>query len=126
MGLTPEQIALAARGFGEQKSITFKTLRKLLDLDPNTRFAGVARDKDPGTLRRAPALLRLARSALREALGDAPWNALTKTPEKLDRIAEVLTFREDINRIRQGLEEIGARAVRRGKTCRSHAGGGVQ
>jgi CRISPR-associated endonuclease Csn1 len=40
-------------------------------------------------------------------LGDAPWNSLRNTPEKIDRIAEVLVFREDIERIREGLREIG-------------------
>ena len=106
-GLSPEQVGLAARGFGQRKSITFKTLRKLLDLDPNTRFAGVARDKESWDVAARAGAAAAGAHALREALGDAPWNALAKTPEKLDRIAEVLTFREDIDRIRQGLEEIG-------------------
>ena len=45
--------------------------------------------------------------ALREALGEAPWASLMRTPEKLDRIAEVLSFREDFARIAEGLREIG-------------------
>ncbi len=106
-GLTPEEIALAARGFGEQKSVTFKTLRKLLDLDPNARFAGVSPDKEALDVVARSGAAAAGTSALREALGAAPWNALVKTPEKLDRVAEVLTFREDIGRIRQGLQEIG-------------------
>ena len=104
--LTPEQIALAARGFGEQKSVTFKTLRNLLGLDPNTRFAGVARDKEGWDVAARAGAAAEGTCTLRKVLGSAPWNALTKTPEKLDRIAEVLTFREDVERIRQGLEEI--------------------
>src|SRR5262249_16003035 len=44
---------------------------------------------------------------LREVLGAGPWHSLLKTPEKLDRIAEILTFREDLTSIRKGLAEIG-------------------
>ena len=94
--LTPEQIAKTARGFGEQKSVTFKTLRKLLDLDPNTRFAGVPRDNEGWDVVARTGAAAEGTCTLRQVLGDAPWRALAKTPEKLDRIAEVLTFREDI------------------------------
>ena len=43
---------------------------------------------------------------LRDTLGDAPWQSLARTPEKLDRIAEVLSFRDDFDSIRKGLDEI--------------------
>ena len=36
-----------------------------------------------------------------------PGSLLVKTPHKLDRIAEVISFREDLDNIRTGLEEIG-------------------
>ncbi len=58
-------------------------------------------------MRRAPEPRRPAQGAARgpgrravERVGQSPG-------EKLDRIAEVLTFREDMDRIRQGLEEVG-------------------
>ena len=105
--LTPEEIARAARGFGEQKSITFKTLRKLLDLDPNTRFAGISPDKEGLDVAARTGAAAAGTFALRDALCGAPWNALARTPEKLDRIAEVLTFREDIGRIEEGLQDNG-------------------
>src|SRR6185312_9401436 len=44
---------------------------------------------------------------LKDALGDAPWRSLLRMPEKLDRIAEILSFREDMGSIRAGLDEIG-------------------
>src|SRR5262249_56030558 len=44
---------------------------------------------------------------LRGGGGGGPWHSLLKAPEKLDRIAEILTFREDLTSIRKGLVEIG-------------------
>jgi CRISPR-associated endonuclease Csn1 len=111
--LTPDEIALAAKGFGEnKKTITFKSLRETLDLDPNARFAGIAKDKE-NTLDVAARTGGAAygTKTLKDALGDAPWQSLIKTPEKLDRIAEVLSFREDIDSIRTGLDEIGLDAI---------------
>lgn len=101
--LTPAQIAAASADFGGQRGMTFKCLRKLIDLGDDDRFDGVPPDEEgkrdtvarsgdtaPGTY------------ALRKVLGDA-WRTLLATPDKLDRIAFVLTFREDIESIRKGL-----------------------
>jgi len=107
--LTRDEIALAAKGFGQsKKSITFKSLRDALDLDPNARFAGIAKEKE-STLDVAARTGGAASGTktLKDALGDAPWKSLIKTPEKLDRIAEVLSFREDLDNIRKGLDQIG-------------------
>ena len=88
----------AAKGFGEtKKTITFTSLRETLDLDPNARFAGIPKDKE----NKLDVAARTGGAAygtktLKDVLGDAPWQSLIKTPEKLDRIAEVLSFREDI------------------------------
>jgi CRISPR-associated endonuclease Csn1 len=107
--LTKEEIALAVKGFGEiKKTITFKSLREVLDLDPNARFSGIAKEKE-STLDVAARTGGAAHGTktLKDALGDAPWRSLLRTPEKLDRIAEVLSFREDMNSIRSGLDEVG-------------------
>jgi CRISPR-associated endonuclease Csn1 len=107
--LTQEEIALAVKGFGEiKKTITFKSLREALDLDPNARFSGIAKEKE-STLDVAARTGGAAHGTktLKDALGDAPWRSLSRTPEKLDRIAEVLSFREDMNSIRSGLDQIG-------------------
>lgn len=111
--LTAEEISLAARGFGEsKKTITFKSLRETLDLDPNARFSGIAKEKE-GTLDVAARTGGAAygTKTLKDVLGDAPWRSLSRTPEKLDRIVEILSFREDLGSIRTGLEEIGLDAV---------------
>jgi len=107
--LTTDEIALATKSFGEtKKSITFKSLRDTLDLDPNARFAGIAKEKE-NTLDIAARTGGAAygTKTLKDVLGDGPWQSLAKTPEKLDRIAEVLSFREDIDSIRKGLDETG-------------------
>ena len=83
-------------------------MRETLDLDPNARFAGIPKDKES----KLDVAARTGGAAygtktLKDALGEAPWQSLLKTPEKLDRIAEVLTFREDLDSICKGLDEIG-------------------
>jgi CRISPR-associated endonuclease Csn1 len=105
--LTPEEIGVAAREFGEQKGVTYKTLRRLLDLDPNARFGGIARDKESIDVTARAGNAATGTWALRDALAEAAWQSLRKTPAKLDRIAEILSFREDFSSIRRGLTEIG-------------------
>jgi CRISPR-associated endonuclease Csn1 len=111
--LTTDEIALASNGFGEAtKTISFASLRKTLDLDPNARFAGIPKDKES----KLDVAARTGGAAygtktLKDALGDSPWQSLMKTPEKLDRIAEILSFREDFDSIRKGLDEIGLDAI---------------
>jgi CRISPR-associated endonuclease Csn1 len=107
--LTQEEITLAMNGFGETtKTVSFASLRKTLDLDPNARFAGIPKEKE-GKLDVAARTGGAAygTKTLKDVLGDAPWQSLIRTPEKLDRIAEVLSFREDFDSIRKGLDEIG-------------------
>jgi CRISPR-associated endonuclease Csn1 len=106
--LTPDEITLASSDFGIQRGITYKRLRKVIGLNDDERFTGVlfedegkrdvvARSGDamPGSY------------AIRKVLGDTGWRSLLATPDKLDRIAFVLSFREDIDSIRTGLKEIG-------------------
>lgn len=109
--LTPQEIAIATKNFGEQKNITFKTLRKVLDLDPNARFAGVASDKESIDVAARTGGAAFGTCVLRGVLGNAPWQSLSRTSEKLDRIAEILSFREDMVSIRTGLDEVGLDAV---------------
>jgi CRISPR-associated endonuclease Csn1 len=105
--LLPEEIEIAAAKFGHQKSITYKTLRALLDLDPNARFSGIARDKESFDVAARTGAAAAGTFALRNALGEAAWASLIRAPEKLDRIAEILSFREDFGSIRKGLDRIG-------------------
>lgn len=107
--LMPEEIATACVGFGSQNGMTFKRLRKLLDLDDGTRFEGLPIEEEGKrdvVNRSASNGSMSGTSALRDILGDA-WKTLTSAPDKLDRIAFVLTFREDLGSISTGLEDVG-------------------
>jgi CRISPR-associated endonuclease Csn1 len=105
--LSAEQISLAAADFGHQKSLSYRWLRKTLDLDTGVRFAGVAeKDEKNDFVARSGAAVE-GTYALREVLGDAGWRVLMHNPVMRDRIGEVLTFREDPGSIRRGLEEAG-------------------
>lgn len=105
--LTVEQIAIAADGFGSTASITFKQLRKRLQIEPGIRFEGVAPADESRDVATRTGGAAEGTFALRQALGDAGWHALAAYPEKLDRAAEIMTFREDLDRIRTGLVETG-------------------
>lgn len=103
--LTSDQIKDASTDFGKNKGLTFLRLRKLLDLADADRFDGVSLEDE----KKRDVVARKGSAApgtyaLREALGEA-WRTLL--PDKIDRIAFVLSFREDLDSIRNGLEEIG-------------------
>ncbi len=105
--LTPEQIAKVADNFGAQKKLTWKWLRATLDIPATVRFAGIApKDEIHDFVARTGAAAE-GTATLRKTLGDAAWHRLMQAPERRDRIAEVLTFREDPASVRRGLEEAG-------------------
>ncbi|HEB78845.1 MAG TPA: type II CRISPR RNA-guided endonuclease Cas9 [Rhodospirillales bacterium] len=103
--LTPKQLSAAAKNFGDETKtgkITFKTLRKKIELSSDATFVGVddkAEKKDVSTSKGAAR----GTATLRQVLGAAGWNSLVGAPEILDKIAFVLSFREDYGRIEEGL-----------------------
>jgi len=105
--LTPEQINIAVDDFGKAGAkLTFKHLRQRLNLAIGVRFEGVSlADEIRDVAAREGA--SEGTHALREALGEPGWGSFRACPEKLDRAAEVLTFREDLFRIEEGLRETG-------------------
>lgn len=107
--LSPEEITGATNGFGAQRGMTFGRLRKILDLSPADHFADVppADEAKRDVVNRSSGNGCMQGSAaLRAAIGEAAWKALLATPEKLDRIAAVLSFRETPERIREGIDGI--------------------
>ncbi len=110
--LTPDEIARIDGIFGQGKTggVTYKALRNLLDLADSEKFSGVSAEdeKNDFVARTGKAAEGTAslRTVIVEALGELAWMALLKTPEKLDNIARVLTFRDDLASIRTGLEEL--------------------
>ena len=105
--LTPDQIALASTDFGLKARTTFKEVRKRLDLAPGVKFEGVGPDQEGDDIAARKNGSADGTAALRKALGEPGWRALMPYPEKLDRAAEIITFREDNTEIRQGLQEMG-------------------
>ncbi len=100
--LTPEEVGRVLAAFGKQKTLSFKTLRKLFELDPAVRFAGVPTENEKQDIVARSGGAADGTAALRDALGDTPWQSLVKTPEVLDRVAEIVTFRNDEATIREG------------------------
>lgn len=105
--LTAEQIGRVAADFGESKSITYKTVRRLLDLDSRTRFVGVSEKDEKNDVAARHGKAAEGTYALRNIVGPSGWRMLMHNPVLRDRIAEVLTFREAPERVRAGLVEAG-------------------
>ncbi len=109
--LTSEELARATVSFGATKSVSFKTLRKLLKLRDSETFASIRPEDEKGDVTSRHGETAAGTGTLRGALDGAAWDSLVKTPHKLDRIAEIISFREDLDNIRSGLEEIGLEAA---------------
>lgn len=109
--LTPEQIASFPKDYGSTAKLTYKALRKHLDLDANTRFAGLGRDakqeNNDFVARHGSALAGTAkfRKVLEPAIGVLETRKLLAETAALDRAAEIITFNEDAGLIRKRLTE---------------------
>ncbi len=106
--LSADEIAAASSDFAGQRGLSFKRLRKLIGLPDASRFDGLPPEEEGkrDVVARSGAAAP-GSHALRSALGDAAWNSLRAEPDKLDRVAFVLTFREDVASIRAGLAALG-------------------
>jgi CRISPR-associated endonuclease Csn1 len=105
--LTPEEVGRAAGHFGANKKYSFKALRKVLTLSDTATFADLRLEDEKNDVTSRHGEAAYGTDTLREVLQGAAWESLVKTPAKLDRIAEVISFREDLGNIRKGLDEIG-------------------
>lgn len=110
--LTPDEVAKAARDFGTQNGMTFKRLRGILGLDTEA-FDGVPKDEEGkrDIVNRTPSNgCMQGTNAIRKCLGDELFARLSSSGDQLDRIAFVITFREELASIRRGLEELSLEA----------------
>lgn len=98
-----EQIAKVSNDFGKQKGLTWKWLRRTLDIPPDVRFAGVAEKDEKNDFVARSGNAAEGTYVLRGYLGDG----IARDTALADRIAEILTFREDPDSIRKGLAEAG-------------------
>lgn len=108
--LSAVELAICMEGFGKPAKVTFSNLRKRLDLETNTRFAGFAKDdeKNDVAVRTGSSAAGTAAfiKALR-AVGEVEAGALLSEGTKLDRAAEIISFNEDMSVIKAGLAGIG-------------------
>jgi len=105
--LTPDEIRAIADDFGDRKKITYRSVRKLLGLTDTDRFTDANPEEETRDIVARSGNAAEGTATLRAALPEASWHALLATPEKLDAIAAVLSFRDDLAQIRQGLDGIG-------------------
>ena len=109
--LSAQEIALCVQDFGKTQKVSFKFLRDKLDLDTNTRFAGVSADNEKQDVAArqgaAAAGTNAFRRILQDAIGALETNTLIQQATALDRAAEVITFNEDIEDIKRGLVDSG-------------------
>ena len=109
--LTALEIDAASKDFGAFRGMTFKRLRKLIELSDDQRFAGVPIEEEgKRDVATRAGDLAAGTYTLRKALGSV-WQTLLAIPDKLDRIAFVLSFREDVNSIQNGLDAIGLEPI---------------
>lgn len=104
--LTTEEISQAMADFGAPGvKLTYKRLRRLLDLEDGARFDVPLEEEGKRELASRSGDQAAGTKAFRNVLGDA-WKTLIGVPEKVDRAAAIITFRESPDSIRRGLEEI--------------------
>lgn len=106
--LTPEEVTKASQDFGTQNGMTFKRLRVILGLRDEI-FEGIPQDEEGkrDVVNRTPSNgCMQGTNAIRKCLGDPLFAQLAASGDQLDRIAFVITFREDIASIRRGLDEL--------------------
>jgi CRISPR-associated endonuclease Csn1 len=105
--LDREELARAVAAFGTTKKISFKSLRKILKLDDSASFANVRPEDESDDVVARHGEAAAGTATLRGVLEGAAWDSLSTTPATLDRIAEIISFREDLDSIRSGLDEVG-------------------
>lgn len=105
--LTAEEISRAMADFGAPGvKLTYKRLRKLLGLADDARFDVPLEEEGKREIASRSGDQAAGTKAFRNLLGDA-WKTLIGHPDKLDKAAAIITFRESPESIRNGLAEIG-------------------
>lgn len=105
--LTTDERRLAEAQFGRTKKYSYTALRKAIGLHADLGFAGVPADGEKNDFVARAGAAAEGTASLREAIvsgaGEVAWGSLLNAPAKLDAIAAILTFRDDIGSIRNGL-----------------------
>ncbi|MBB6252906.1 type II CRISPR RNA-guided endonuclease Cas9 [Nitrospirillum iridis] len=106
--LTPAEVGMAVADFGSSRSLSFKRLRTLLELPASAGFDGVpvAEETKRDVVARSGEATPGAYVWRTKVLGETGWASLWHTPSTLDRLSEIITFREDMDRIASGIAEL--------------------
>jgi CRISPR-associated endonuclease Csn1 len=105
--ITADELAVLAKDFGKTKKIAFSAVRKALEIDASVSFDGIKREDEKNDVVARSGNAAEGTASLRAALGDE-W--ARQSPDILDRMAEIITFRDDLGSIETGLHETGADA----------------
>ena len=92
--LNADQIGRIAEDFGRTRGISYKAVRKTLELDNRTRFLGVSEKDEKNDIVARHGAAAEGTHTLLEIVGPSGWRLLMHNPLLRDRIAEVLSFRE--------------------------------
>lgn len=105
--LTADEITRAMADFGAPGiRLTYKRLRNLLNIEDGALFDVPQEEEGKREVASRSGDQAAGTKTFRNVLGPV-WKTLTDHPEKIDRAAAVITFRESLDSIRIGLEEIG-------------------
>lgn len=111
--LSAEEISKAVADFGITAKFSFAALRNKIGLPQHVRFDGVKsqdEEKQDVVSRTPSGETATGTAKLRKLIsgrhGEMSWQSLWRRPELLDQIVQVVTFRDDMDRIRSGLAEI--------------------
>ncbi|WP_290544036.1 type II CRISPR RNA-guided endonuclease Cas9 [Aestuariivirga sp.] len=104
--ITPAELHAAIAAFGQSRKISFTALRKIIGLADEAQFSTVRKQDEGGDVVARHGEAALGAAILRGVIGPAAWERLATTPATLDRIAEIISFRETAEAIRAGLEEL--------------------
>lgn len=111
-GLYVDEIRAASADFGTTAEFNFAALRKKLKLSDTTAFVGVNADEEKkldvvARSGKAAAGTAKLRRLIVENLGEMTWGALIAAPKRLDQIATIISFRDDLDSIRKALLDAG-------------------
>ena len=101
--LTAEERREAFTGFGlSAKSLSWNALAKKIGQSSGTVFEGVNEERAKKDVVRSSGCAAGTKT-LCDALGPGGWALVDSTPARFDAVASVVSFREDLDRIEEGL-----------------------
>lgn len=108
--LSPDEIARAAADPGRTYKLSAKEVRKRIGLPDDQRFTAIKPEQEGNDIAARTGEAFAGTKALREALGEELWVRMQQAPERLDRIAHVLSFFETDETIGRELAALGLEA----------------